>query len=187
LNVQNTTSNLKKILDIHHKTLHVAYIKNFHHIMVKCSVIYSIPQEQQVAIVNFLLVKSHEFSKILVKSQSKIPWFTGLEIKVIHYHHCHGLNKMCWKSNTPSLSLSYPPSTVVTSSFRQRNYPIYPKVADFADKNTFKIKYSICISNECNTEFRFLFNLKVIQYLYLPNVFRLVATIHHCKIAFCAL
>jgi len=28
------------------------------------------------------------------------------------------------------LSLSYPPSTVVTGSFRQRKYSIYPKVAD---------------------------------------------------------
>jgi len=36
-------------------------------------------------------------------------------------------------------------------------------------------------------EFCFLFNLKVIQYLYLPHVFRLVVTIHHCKTAFCAL
>ena len=95
---------------------------------------------------------------------------------------------MCLKFNTASLSLSCPPSTVVTGSFRQRNYSIYPKVADFADKNTFKIKqYSIHISNECNMEFRFLFNLEMIQYLYLPHVFRLVVTIHCCKTAFCAL
>jgi len=39
------------------------------------------------------------------------------------------------KYNSASLSLSHPPSTVVTVSFRQRNYSIYPKVADFADKN----------------------------------------------------
>jgi len=32
------------------------------------------------------------------------------------------------------LPLSYPSSTVVIGSFRQRNYSIYPKVADFADK-----------------------------------------------------
>jgi len=36
-------------------------------------------------------------------------------------------------------------------------------------------------------EFRFLLNLKVIQYLYLPHVFRLVVTVHHCKTTFCAL
>jgi len=36
-------------------------------------------------------------------------------------------------------------------------------------------------------EFCFLFNLKVIQYLYLPHVFRLVVTINHCKTVFCAL
>jgi len=36
-------------------------------------------------------------------------------------------------------------------------------------------------------EFHFLFNLEIIRYLYLPQVFRLVATIHHCKTAFCAL
>jgi len=41
---------------------------------------------------------------------------------------------MYLKSNIASLLLSYPPSTVVTGSFRQRNYLIYPKVADFADK-----------------------------------------------------
>jgi len=40
---------------------------------------------------------------------------------------------MYLKFNTASLSLSYPPSTVITGSFRQRNYSIYPKVADFAD------------------------------------------------------
>jgi len=86
------------------------------------------------------------------------------------------------------LPLSYPPSTVDTGSFIQRNYSIYPKVADFTDKNTFKIKqYSIHISNKCNTEFRFLFNLEMIQYLYLPHVFRLVVTIHCCITAFCAL
>jgi len=33
----------------------------------------------------------------------------------------------------------------------------------------------------------FLFNLEVIQYLYLPHVFSLVVTIPHCKTAFCAL
>jgi len=33
-------------------------------------------------------------------------------------------------------------------------------------------------------EFCFLFNLEMIKYLYLPHVFRLVATIHHCKTAF---
>jgi len=37
---------------------------------------------------------------------------------------------MCLKFNTASLSLSYLPSTVVTGSFWQRNYSIYPKVAD---------------------------------------------------------
>jgi len=36
-------------------------------------------------------------------------------------------------------------------------------------------------------EFRFLFNLEMIQYLYLPHVFRSVATIHCCKTTFCAL
>jgi len=36
-------------------------------------------------------------------------------------------------------------------------------------------------------EFRFLFNLEMIQYFYLPHVFRLVATIHHYKTAFCVL
>jgi len=41
---------------------------------------------------------------------------------------------MCLKFSTASLSLSYPPSTVVTGSFREKNYLIYPKVADFADK-----------------------------------------------------
>jgi len=41
---------------------------------------------------------------------------------------------MCLKFNTASLSLSYPPSTVVTGSFRQRNYSIYAKVVNFADK-----------------------------------------------------
>jgi len=40
-----------------------------------------------------------------------------------------------FKINTASLSLSYPPTTVVTGSFMERNYSIYPKVADFADKN----------------------------------------------------
>jgi len=54
-----------------------------------------IPQEQHVAIVNFLMVKSHEFSKILVKSEQslrvKSPGFTGLEIRVI-INNCHGLN-----------------------------------------------------------------------------------------------
>jgi len=33
----------------------------------------------------------------------------------------------------------------------------------------------------------FHFNLEVIQYLYLPHVFRLVVTIHHCTTAFCTL
>jgi len=51
----------------------------------------------------------------------------------------------------------------------------------------FKIKYSILINNKCNTGFRFLFNLEIIQYLCLPHVFRLVVTIHRCKTAFCAL
>jgi len=39
---------------------------------------------------------------------------------------------------TTSFSLSYTPSTVVTGSFRQRNYSIYPKVADFTDKTRSK-------------------------------------------------
>jgi len=43
-----------------------------------------IPQEQKLAIANFMLVKSHEISKILVKSEqslrAKSPGFTGLEI-----------------------------------------------------------------------------------------------------------
>jgi len=43
---------------------------------------------------------------------------------------------MCLKSNIASLPLSYPQSTVVTGSFRQRNYSIYPKVVDFTDKKT---------------------------------------------------
>jgi len=48
-----------------------------------------IPQELQVAIANFLLVKSYEISEILVKSgqhslRAKSPGFTGLEIRVIH-------------------------------------------------------------------------------------------------------
>jgi len=78
---------------------------------------------------------------------------------------------MCLKSNIASLPLSYLQSTVVTDSFRQRNYSIYPKVDDFVDKNMFKIKqYRICNRNRCNTEFRFLFNLEMIQYLYLPHV-----------------
>jgi len=55
----------------------------------------------------------------------------------------------------------------------------------------FKIKYTIRISNECNrecnTEFHFLFNLEMIQHLYLAHIFRLVVAIHHCKTAFCAL
>jgi len=71
---------------------------------------------------------------------------------------------MCLKFNTAYLLPTYPPSTVVIGSFRQRNYSIYLKVADFTDKNTFKIKYGIHISNECNMKFHFLFNLKVIQY-----------------------
>jgi len=36
-------------------------------------------------------------------------------------------------------------------------------------------------------EYCFLFNLEMIQYLYLSHFFRLVATIHCCKTAFCAL
>jgi len=42
---------------------------------------------------------------------------------------------MCLKSNSYSIfALNYPPNTVVTGSFRQQNYSIYPKVDDFADK-----------------------------------------------------
>jgi len=58
----------------------VTYIKNFHHNLVNVAVIHSsvIPQEWQVAIVNLLLVKSHEINKNLGEiraiSQSKIPW-----------------------------------------------------------------------------------------------------------------
>jgi len=47
--------------------------------------VHTTPQEQQVAIVNFLLVKSHEISKFLLKSEqslrAKSPGFTGLEIR----------------------------------------------------------------------------------------------------------
>jgi len=90
----------KKTLDTH-KTLYVVtYIKNIHHILFNVAIIYScvIPQELQVAIVKFLLVKSHEFSKILVKSEQslkvKSPGFAGLQIRVI-INNCHGLNIMC--------------------------------------------------------------------------------------------
>jgi len=84
----------KKTLDTHHKTLYVVtYIYKKHpSYLVNVAVIYScvIPQEQQVAIVNFLLMKSHEISKILMKSEqslrAKYPGFTSLEIRVIHYH-----------------------------------------------------------------------------------------------------
>jgi len=63
--------------------------------------VYVKPQKLQVAIANFLLVKPHEISKILVKSKqsqrAKSSGFTGLEIRVIHL--------------SSSLSQSYPPST----------------------------------------------------------------------------
>jgi len=93
---------------------------------------------------------------------------------------------LCLKFNTAFLSRSYSPSTVVTGSFRQRNYSIYQKVADFANKESLS-KSNICsirISNKCKMKFHFLFNLEMIQYLYWPHVFRLVVTIHHCKTAF---
>jgi len=79
------------------------------------------------------------FSKILVKSQQslrvKYTGFTFLQIKLsIIINNCHGLNIMCLKSNIASLPHIYPQSTVVTGSFRQRNYSTYPYVADFTDK-----------------------------------------------------
>jgi len=53
-------------------------------VVVKCY----IPQVEQVAIVNLLLVKSHEISKILVNQSNllkvKSTGFTGLEIEIIH-------------------------------------------------------------------------------------------------------
>jgi len=86
---------------------------------------------------------------------------------------------MCLKSNTAFLSLSYPQSTVVTGLFRQRNYSIYPKVANFADKkcSLTNIVSTLAMSVTRNS----------VQYLYLLHIFRLVVTISHCKTAFCAL
>jgi len=69
-------------------------------------------------------------------SQSIIPWihWSGDKSHPSLSIHCHGYI-ICLKFNIPSLSLSYPPSTVVKGLFRQRDYSIYPKVADFTDKN----------------------------------------------------
>jgi len=63
--------------------------------LLNVAVIYScvIHQELHVAIVNFLLMTSHEINKILVKSvqslRVKFPRFIGLEIKVIHLVKIH--------------------------------------------------------------------------------------------------
>jgi len=90
----------------------------------------------------FLVGEIFEISKILmksvqslrVKSLDSLVWRFKLSI----INNCHGLNTMCLKFNTASLSLSYLPSTVVTGSFRPRKFSVYPKVADFTDKKPSK-------------------------------------------------
>jgi len=56
----------KKTLDTHHKTVYIVLKTHPLNVTVYS---YVIPQEQQVAIVNFSLVKSHEISKILMTSE----------------------------------------------------------------------------------------------------------------------
>jgi len=82
-------------------------------------------------------MKSENLDDIRAISQSIIPW-SGDKSHLSSSKIVMDNNIICLKFDTISLSLSYPPSAVVIGSFRQRNYSIYPKVADLADKTRSK-------------------------------------------------